>query len=122
MKFKIGDIVTKTKGSSWTGKIVGTYSTELTHEGYAVESSSEKGSVQIYPVNALEMVPTVGQSQGRDTPKVERDKVILLLAGYCMAAYDEGTTEYECAYVAKALIEGSDLLEKFNAATEEEIK
>jgi R67 dihydrofolate reductase len=54
MKFKLGDKVRKTKGSQWHGKIVGTYSTELTPEGYAVESFTEKGSVQIYPASALE--------------------------------------------------------------------
>lgn len=55
-KFKLGDLVRKTKGSQWSGVVVGTYSTELTPEGYAVESSSEKGSVQIYPAGALEGV------------------------------------------------------------------
>lgn len=55
-KFKLGDLVRKTKGSQWSGVVVGTYSTELTPEGYAVESSSEKGSVQIYPAAALEGV------------------------------------------------------------------
>lgn len=52
--FKIGDSVKKKSGSSWEGRIVGTYSTELTPEGYAVESFAHKGSVQIYPANALE--------------------------------------------------------------------
>jgi dihydrofolate reductase (trimethoprim resistance protein) len=54
MKFKIGDLVRKIKGSQWHGFIVGTYSTNLTPEGYAVESLFEKGSVQIYPAQALE--------------------------------------------------------------------
>ncbi len=31
------------------------HSTELTPEGYAVESNTEKGSVQIYPAKALEL-------------------------------------------------------------------
>ena len=56
MKFKLGDFVRKIKGSMWSGKVVGTYSTELTPEGYAVESFFEKGSVQIYPAAALEKV------------------------------------------------------------------
>lgn len=51
--FKLGDLVTKKSGSRWTGKVVGFYSTELTPEGYAVESLTEVGSVQIYPVHAL---------------------------------------------------------------------
>lgn len=51
--FAIGDRVTKIKGSGWTGRVVGTYSTTLTPEGYAVESENELGSVQIYPATAL---------------------------------------------------------------------
>jgi hypothetical protein len=53
--FKLCDHVRKTKGSQWSGRVVGTYNTELTPEGYAVESSTEKGSVQIYPASALEL-------------------------------------------------------------------
>jgi dihydrofolate reductase (trimethoprim resistance protein) len=56
-KFKLGDLVKKIRGSCWSGKVVGTYSTELTPEGYCVESSTEKGSVQIYPASALELAP-----------------------------------------------------------------
>jgi hypothetical protein len=52
-KFKRGDRVTKTKGSSWTGRVVGFYSTDLTPIGYCVESENEPGSVQIYPEAAL---------------------------------------------------------------------
>jgi hypothetical protein len=58
-KFAIGEYVTKTKGSKWEGKVVGFYSTELTPEGYAVESSVHKGSVQIYPREALERIETL---------------------------------------------------------------
>ena len=54
--FKIGDSVKKKSGSSWEGRIVGTYSTELTPEGYAVESFAHKGSVQIYPANAVKIL------------------------------------------------------------------
>tara|TARA_R110000868_G_C10575470_1_gene738136 strand:+ start:179 stop:388 length:210 start_codon:yes stop_codon:yes gene_type:complete len=57
-QFKMGDFVRKKKGSQWKGLIVGWYSTKLTPEGYAVESSTEIGSVQIYPASALELVPT----------------------------------------------------------------
>lgn len=53
-KFKIGDNVRKVRGSQWHGRVVGWYSTELTPEGYAVESDTERGSVQIYPASALE--------------------------------------------------------------------
>ncbi len=52
-KFRIGDHVRKVSGSRWQGIIVGTYSTALTPEGYAVESDTETGSVQIYPAKAL---------------------------------------------------------------------
>jgi hypothetical protein len=55
-KFQIGDRVRKTKGSSWQGRVVGTYQTTLTPEGYCVESEREPGSVQIYPAAALESV------------------------------------------------------------------
>jgi hypothetical protein len=55
-KFGIGDDVRKTRGSQWAGKVVGRYNTELTPEGYCVESSTEVGSVQIYPAAALELV------------------------------------------------------------------
>lgn len=54
--FGLGDKVTKKSGSHWTGKVVGFYSTKLTPEGYAVESSTEMGSVQIYPAGALELM------------------------------------------------------------------
>ncbi|KAB2929856.1 MAG: DfrB family trimethoprim-resistant dihydrofolate reductase [Candidatus Contendobacter sp.] len=51
--FRHGDYVQKHSGSSWRGKVVGWYTTTLTHEGYAVESICEPGSVQIYPAAAL---------------------------------------------------------------------
>lgn len=51
-QFKLGDFVEKKSGSSWRGTVVGTYATTLTPEGYAVESSTETGSVQIYPAKA----------------------------------------------------------------------
>lgn len=53
MTYKLGDTVSKKSGSQWHGTIVGTYSTKLTPEGYAVESYYEAGSVQIYPASAL---------------------------------------------------------------------
>jgi hypothetical protein len=55
-KFRLGDRVRKIKGSEWQGRVVGTYSTEFTPEGYCVESESHKHSVQIYPAAALELV------------------------------------------------------------------
>lgn len=52
----LGVRVRKKSGSNWQGLIVGFYSTDLTSEGYAVESEKEKGSVQIYPRKALELI------------------------------------------------------------------
>lgn len=49
----LGRRVIKKSGASWQGRIVGYYSTDLTPEGYAVESELEIGSVQIYPRAAL---------------------------------------------------------------------
>ena len=54
-KFILGDHVRKIRGSAWSGQVVGTYSTKLTPEGYAVESDAHPGSVQIYPAAALEL-------------------------------------------------------------------
>lgn len=45
--------VTKKSGSSWTGKIVGFYTTKLTPLGYCIESENEPGSVQNYPEAAI---------------------------------------------------------------------
>ena len=55
-KFRRGDHVRKISGAAWNGLVVGEYSTTLTPEGYAVESSAHPGSVQIYPAAALERV------------------------------------------------------------------
>ncbi len=55
-KFRMGDLVKKSTGSEWEGRVVGWYSTEQTKEGYAVESEAHAGSVQIYPAKALEAV------------------------------------------------------------------
>lgn len=54
--FGLGERVRKKSGAAWQGHIVGWYSTKLTPEGYAVESEAHPGSVQIYPVAALERV------------------------------------------------------------------
>jgi dihydrofolate reductase (trimethoprim resistance protein) len=65
-QFKLGDRVTKIKGSKWSGRVVGFYSTDLTPEGYAVESETETGSVQIYPASALaNKAPNVSQEGER---------------------------------------------------------
>lgn len=54
--FALGDRVQKKSGAAWQGQVVGWYSTKLTPEGYAVESEFHPGSVQIYPVTALERI------------------------------------------------------------------
>ena len=54
--FGLGDRVRKKSGAAWQGLVVGWYCTKLTPEGYAVESEAHPGSVQIYPVAALERV------------------------------------------------------------------
>jgi dihydrofolate reductase (trimethoprim resistance protein) len=54
--FALGDRVRKKSGAAWQGHVVGWYRTKLTPEGYAVESEAHPGSVQIYPVAALERV------------------------------------------------------------------
>jgi hypothetical protein len=53
LELPLGTRVTKIKGSSWTGRVVGFYSTSFTPEGYAIESENEPGSVQIYPRSAI---------------------------------------------------------------------
>ncbi|SFM96969.1 R67 dihydrofolate reductase [Methylobacterium pseudosasicola] len=53
---QLGARVRKTKGSSWQGVVVGYYATALTPRGVCVESEREPGSVQIYPIAALEPV------------------------------------------------------------------
>jgi len=55
-KFRMGDLVKKSTGSEWVGRVCGWYSTNQTPEGYAVESEAHAGSVQIYPAKALEAV------------------------------------------------------------------
>lgn len=55
-KFSLGDRVRKHSGSWWEGRIVGTYSTLQTPEGYCVQFERENGPVQIYPAAALERI------------------------------------------------------------------
>ena len=53
--FNLGDYVQKKSGAEFEGRIVGTYSTKLTAEGYCIESAYHKGTVQLYPVAALRL-------------------------------------------------------------------
>ncbi len=55
-QYSEGQRLTKKNGSQWIGKVVGTYSTKLTPEGYCIESEAHAGSVQIYPASALQPV------------------------------------------------------------------
>lgn len=55
-KYQLGDNVRKINGARWQGKVVGFYSSSLTERGYAVESTAEIGSVQIYPEASLEKI------------------------------------------------------------------
>lgn len=55
-KYGLGMRLTKIRGSSWQGLVVGFYSTDLTPVGYAIESEREPGSVQIYPEAALKRI------------------------------------------------------------------
>lgn len=53
-QFQRGDRVKKHSGSWWEGKVVGTYSTDQTPEGYCVQLDAHpNGPVQIYPAAAL---------------------------------------------------------------------
>lgn len=52
--FAEGDLVRKKSGSWWEGRVVGTYTTEQTPRGYAVQLDKPFGPVQIYPESALE--------------------------------------------------------------------
>lgn len=63
-KFKRGDMVQKIRGSEWHGMVVGFYTTAATERGYAVESMFEKGSVQIYPEAALELIMLLVYASG----------------------------------------------------------
>ena len=64
-KFKRGDRVRKKSGSEWQGIVVGEYRTKLTPEGYAVESESHAGSVQIYPASALDLIQRAEAGGGK---------------------------------------------------------
>lgn len=52
--YRMGAKVRKKRGSAWRGTVCGWYSTPHTPEGYAVDSAFEPGSVQVWPLAALE--------------------------------------------------------------------
>ena len=101
MKFQPGDRVYKIKGSHWKGKVVGTYSTNLTPEGYAVESEAHPGSVQIYPAAALEACANMKrvykvESQPPATFESPEEAAELFGRGYGRRLWK---VRCECAYV-----------------------
>lgn len=59
-KFPMGARVYKPKGSWWEGRVVGTYSTPDTPRGYCVQLELPHGPVQIYPEEALALLPNQG--------------------------------------------------------------
>lgn len=59
-KFPMGARVYKPKGSWWEGRVVGTYSTPDTPRGYCVQLELNHGPVQIYPEEALALLPNQG--------------------------------------------------------------
>lgn len=75
-KWTLGTRVTKIKGSNWTGKVVGFYSTDLTPEGYAVESETERGSVQIYPRAALQSRPSPDSEVVEAVKAIDRAEMV----------------------------------------------
>lgn len=81
-KFQHGDRVTKIRGSSWTGIVVGFYSTKLTPDGVCVESENETGSVQIYPASALMLKPMMTLEQRERTMQELADQAQELKMGY----------------------------------------
>ena len=89
-KFNLGDHARKISGSKWQGRIVGTYSTALTPEGYAVESDTETGSVQIYPAAALELVErqTDAALSIEDVQRARDDAAFVFGAEHDMEAVD----------------------------------
>ena len=62
--FVEGDFVRKKSGSWWEGRVVGTYTTEQTPRGYAVQLDRPFGPVQIYPENALEAAAAPAKQEG----------------------------------------------------------
>lgn len=62
--FAEGDLVRKKTGSWWEGRVVGTYTTEQTPRGYAVQLDKPFGPVQIYPENALEHAAAPAKQEG----------------------------------------------------------
>jgi dihydrofolate reductase (trimethoprim resistance protein) len=55
--FGVGDRVRKKSGAAWQGRIVGWYSTQLTPEGYAVESEAHPGSCRFTQSRRLSAWP-----------------------------------------------------------------
>ena len=61
--YDYGTPLQKKKGSQWRGFVRGFYTSSLTVEGYCIESMNEKGSVQLYPLEALEPLTALQESE-----------------------------------------------------------
>ncbi len=105
-KFAIGDHVEKVSGSSWRGRIVGTYATDLTPEGYAVESDTETGSVQIYPAKALRLATPANGEQVERVARALADRFIergkARVTGASYSSYDDMPGSYCNDFLADA--------------------
>lgn len=86
-RWGLGDTVTKKRGSSWRGKVVGFYATENTEIGYSVESMFEPGSVQVWPEAALEdwvpSLPAPDTAEAWDVSKCRCEPGDIMQCGHC---------------------------------------
>ena len=89
-KFKRGDTVRKIKGSEWVGKVVGEYSTYMTPEGYAVESSAHRGCADLSG-------KCVGVVKGLTPPIMKEHKQECCEECGCPFTNAEGVTYTGCA-------------------------
>jgi hypothetical protein len=130
--YKLGDLLTKTKGSSWTGRVVGFYGTGLTDEGYAIESVYEPGSVQIYPLSALrpydperDVHPMVKDARDRiEALTAENEKLIQQLADaepnpYCEICGSCGEVGCGCTHKCKFAFDHPDVEARIEALNAE---
>lgn len=102
--FLLGERVKKKSGSAWQGKIVGWYSTQLTPQGYAVESEFHPGSVQIYPASALERVAAWEGDAMTVDPFETKEKLMRLLEGLeCPAEFWAGMSADKLFFLGKAI-------------------
>lgn len=105
--FQMGDFVSKKGRTSWRGKVVGWYRTDLTALGFAVESIFEPGTVQIYPQTALEAADRLATLTGPGWQDIETapkddtmflaccaDGRMMIWSGRIFALQDERTPDH----------------------------